>query len=79
VTHDEAIARCAELNQTAEGGQHWFAKQADDGEWEVVSVRSDGFRRSDPLKATVEAKPKPAEQPDPRPTIFRNIPPFGPG
>jgi hypothetical protein len=33
--------------------------------------------RRDPLKATTEAKPKPSEAEDPRPAIFRNIPPYG--
>jgi hypothetical protein len=79
LTREEAVARCAELNRDGEGGQRWFAKKRDDGEWEIVSVAAPGFRRVDPLKATVEAKPKPAEPPDPRPAIFRNIPPFGPG
>lgn len=50
-----------------------------DREWEVVSLLVEGFRRPDPLKATIETKPQPAEPPDPRPAIFRNIPPFGPG
>jgi hypothetical protein len=50
-----------------------------DGGWEIVSVLLEGFRHTDPLKASIETKPKPSEPPDPRPSIFRNIPPFGPG
>lgn len=79
MTHEDAAARCEELNREGDGGRHWFAKQNADDEWVVVSVDVEGFRRPDPLKATTEAKPKPSEQPDPRPSIFRNIPPFGPG
>ena len=79
VTQEEAVARCTELNRTREGGRHWFAKQDVDGEWELVSVLLEGFRQTDPLKASIETKPKPSEPPDPRPSIFRNIPPFGPG
>jgi hypothetical protein len=79
MTREEAVARCAELNRAAEGGRRWFPKERHDGEWDVVSLLVEGFRRTDPLKASIESKPQPAEPPDPRPTIFRNIPPFGPG
>ena len=79
MTREQAAARCAELNREGDGRQRWFAKVRDDGEWEIVSVVAPGFRRPDPLRATVETKPQPAEPPDPRPSIFRNIPPFGPG
>jgi hypothetical protein len=79
MTHDQAVARCAELNRDAQGGRQWFAKEKREGEWEVVSVVVEGFDRPDPLKASIETKPKPTEPPDPRPAIFRNIPPFGPG
>jgi hypothetical protein len=79
MTYEEAAARCDQLNREGDGGRRWFAKQNGDDEWVVVSVDVEGFRRPDTLKATTEAKPKPSEPPDPRPSIFRNIPPFGPG
>jgi hypothetical protein len=79
MTHEEALARCAELNRAREGGRKWFARQNVDGEWDVVSVLVEGFRSADPLKASIETRPEPSEPPDPRPSIFRNIPPFGPG
>jgi hypothetical protein len=79
MTREEAVARCAQLNQNDEDGRHWLARQNNDGEWEVVSVRVAGLGRPDGLKASIETKPKPSEPPDPRPAIFRNIPPFGPG
>ena len=47
-------------------------------EWEIVSVALPQQHRVGPLKETVEAKPRPAEPPDPRPAIIRNIPRTGP-
>jgi hypothetical protein len=79
MTREEAATRCDQLNREGEGGRHWFPKQNADGDWVIVSVDAKGFRRPDPLKASIETKPKPQEPSDPRPTIFRNIPPFGPG
>lgn len=79
MTREEAVARCAELNRAAEGGRRWFPKENHDGDWEIVSVVAEGLRRPDQLKASIETRPKPSEPPDPRPAIFRNIPPFGPG
>jgi elongation factor P hydroxylase len=78
MTREEAEARCAELNGEVERDRQWFARQVEDEEWEIVSVAlPDGTSR--PLKGTIEAKPKPPQSPDPRPSLFRNIPPFGPG
>jgi hypothetical protein len=55
----------------------WVAREIADG-WEVVKVRlPEGIRR-DPLKATTEAKPKPPQADDPRPSSFRQVPPYGP-
>lgn len=54
----------------------WMARGDADGEWDVVKVRIPGLRTA-PLKATVEAKPKPPQPDDPRPSTFRNVPPFG--
>lgn len=79
MTREEAVGGWAELNRDGGGARQWFAKEKDDGEWEIVSILVKGFRRPDPLKASIETKPKPAAPPDPRPAIFRNIPPFGPG
>ena len=79
MTHEEAVTRCAQLNRDSDGKQHWFIREMDDGEWELVSVTVEGFRRPDPLKASEAARPQPSEPPDPRPSIVRNIAPFGPG
>lgn len=78
MTHEQASERCAELNRQG-GAEHWFPRETPDGDWEIVSVAVDGFRPRDPLKETTEARPEPRDEPDPRPSIFRNIPPFGPG
>jgi hypothetical protein len=55
----------------------WLAREDPPGEWSVAKVRLPAGVKIDPLKATVEAKPKPREGDDPRQAIFRNIPPYG--
>jgi hypothetical protein len=79
MTRDEAIAAAKRF-----GADHpdrathtWIAREDPAGSWEVVKVRLPPGVRRDPLKATTEAKPKPSEADDPRPAIFRNIPPYG--
>jgi hypothetical protein len=79
MTHEQALARCAELNADAEREREWFPKQVGSDDWEVVWVTIPGFNRTGPLKETIESRPRPSEPPDPRPTIIRNIPPYGPG
>jgi hypothetical protein len=79
MTHEQAIARCAELNAEPDRQLEWFPKQVSPDEWTTVSVAIPGMRRIEPLKAAIESKPRPSEPPDPRPAIFRNIPPYGPG
>ena len=78
MTREEAEARCAELNGEVERDRQWFPRQVEAEEWEVVSVALPE-EATRPLKGTIEAKPKPSQPPDPRPSLFRNIPPFGPG
>jgi hypothetical protein len=79
MTHEQAIARCAQLNRDEDGERRWFVRQAGDEDWEIVSVVAPGLHRLGPLKEGVESKPRPSEPPDPRPTIIRNIPPYGAG
>jgi hypothetical protein len=55
----------------------WLAREDSPGEWSVAKVRLPAGMKRDPLKATVEAKPKPREADDPRPAPFRDIPPYG--
>jgi hypothetical protein len=79
MTRDEAMNAAKRL--TAEHPDRrthtWIARESTPGGWEVVKVRLPGEMRRDPMKATTEAKPKPPEADDPRPAIFRNIPPYG--
>jgi hypothetical protein len=56
----------------------WIAREGADGDWQVLKVAIPG-RRREPLAETTEAKPAPPQPDDPRPSIYRNIPPFGPG
>ena len=55
----------------------WMARGTPDGAWDVVKVRIPGGLRTEPLKGTVEAKPKPPQADDPRSSAHPNIPPFG--
>jgi hypothetical protein len=77
MTHEEAVARCAELNRDEPGERHWLPKRVGDEAWEVVAVSGAGLRSRGPLKEGVESKPMPSEAPDPRPSLFRNVPPYG--
>ena len=54
----------------------WMARGSADGGWEVVKVRLPGLRTA-PLKASIESRPRPPQPDDPRPSTFRNVPPFG--
>ena len=79
MTHAEAIEHCQQRNRNEQGERHWFVKQAGPDQWQVVCMTTPGLQPLGPLKATVEVRPEPDEPPDPRPSIIRNIPPFGPG
>lgn len=78
MTRREADARCEQLNREQTGRRHWFVRQSRPDDWEVVSMSGLPFAARGPLKADVESAPRPGPPPDPRPTIIRNIPPFGP-
>lgn len=75
MTHQEANERCAKLNGELNRERQWFARETAPGDWEIISVAVLGMR---PIKAVVESRPQ-QHQPDPRPSIMRNIPPYGPG
>jgi hypothetical protein len=79
MTHEQAIVRCRELNCDENRDREWFARQVGPDDWEIVSVAVPGRRPAGPLKETIETRPRPSDPPDPRPSIIRNIPPFGPG
>ncbi|MDQ6731269.1 MAG: hypothetical protein M3022_13490 [Actinomycetota bacterium] len=79
MTKPEADARCVELNRRSSGDEHWFARKAGDNEdWTVVQMSGMPARRRGRLKADVETPPRPGAPPDPRPSLIRNIPPYGP-
>jgi hypothetical protein len=79
MTHDEATAHCAELNRDEEAERHWFVRATGPDEWEAISVSGAGMGRPAGLKAGVESRPEPSQPPDPRPSLIRNIPPYGAG
>jgi hypothetical protein len=55
----------------------WMASEGADGGWSVVKVALPPGTRVDPLKATTEAKPKPAPQDDPRSHLGTTAPYHG--
>jgi hypothetical protein len=77
MTHEEATARCEQLNRDEPGAPRWFVSRAGTDEWHVVTAAMPGSDASGPLQASVESRPVPQNPPDPRPSIIRNIPPFG--
>jgi hypothetical protein len=79
MTHDEALVRCQELNSEETGDRHWLPKRLESGDWDVVAISGTGMRPQGPLKESAVARARPSDAPDPRPSIFRNIPPYGAG
>ena len=79
MNHDAATQRAAELNRQEQQGRHWFVRETDPGNYEVVAVTAPGLPSHGELHASIVSKPKPTEPADPRPIMFRNIPPFGAG
>jgi hypothetical protein len=79
MTREEATMQAEKLrSEHPDRATHtWAPREVSAGEWQVVKVRLPAGVRIDPLKATTEAKPRPPEADDPRPAIFRNIPPYG--
>jgi hypothetical protein len=55
----------------------WILREEPAGEWQVVRVPLPPGMKRDPMSATTEAKPEPRDAEDPRPAMFRNIPPYG--
>lgn len=79
MTRDEASARAAALNADASADEHWLVRESASDGWEVVRLTGAGLGALRPSGAHVESRPRPEEPADPRPALFRNIPPFGPG
>ena len=74
MTRDEAADRAAALNaEHADRARYrWMAREAD-GSWQVVRMAFPGGVRIDPLKASVESRPKPQPADDPRPLFDKNV------
>ena len=51
----------------------WMPRESEAGGWSVVKVAMPGGASIDPLRATVETKPKPPEPDDPRSAYERNV------
>jgi hypothetical protein len=81
VTREEAERHCRRLAaEHPDRATHvWIAREGPAGEWSVAKVQLPPGMTRDPLKASVETKPRPPQADDPRPAIFRNIPPYGAG
>ena len=79
MTRDEATARAAALNAEASVDEHWLVREAPSGEWAVAKLTGPGLGHTRATGTHSESRPKPEEPDDPRPALFRNIPPFGPG
>jgi hypothetical protein len=78
MTREEATTRCEELNREHPGAPRWFVSRAGTDEWHVVSVTMPASDAG-PLHASIESRPVPQNPPDPRPSLIRNIPPYGAG
>ncbi len=77
MTRAEAEAQAASRNDQADRDTRWMVRQVTDGEWDVVRMTAPGLGAVRPSGAHTESRPRPEEPADPRPAIFRNIPPYG--
>jgi hypothetical protein len=78
MTRDEATARAAALNAEASADEHWLVREAPSGEWAVAKLTGPGVGDTRATGTHSESRPKPEQPDDPRPALFRNVPPFGP-
>ena len=74
MTHDEAEAAALRLGtEHPDRATHkWIPREATGGSWEIVKIRVPEGMRIDPLKTSVESKPKPPPG-DPRTSYDRNV------
>lgn len=79
VRREQAEYQAAQHNREhpERGSYQWLARRASNDEWSVVRVSRLPGRPLDPLKETIEAKPRPPQPDDPRPGDWQRIPPYG--
>lgn len=77
MTREEVERLCERLaREHPDRATHaWLARQ-ESGGWSVVRIERPPGSRAEPLKATVEARPKPPQPDDPRPLDWKNVPPY---
>jgi hypothetical protein len=73
MTRDEAEQRVREL-QAEQPGFHFFAREREDGAWEVAKVPIPEQLKHGPYKETIEAAPRPDTGDDPRTGNERRLP-----
>jgi hypothetical protein len=78
MTRVEATARAAALNAEASADEHWLIREGSPGEWSVARLTGRGLGAVRPSGTHSESRPRSEDPADPRPALFRNIPPFGP-
>jgi hypothetical protein len=77
MNRQEAEALCEQLKREHPERQKytWLPRRAEaDDAWQVVKVQLPEGLQREPMKATVEAKPKPAQPDDQRSILSRNAP-----
>jgi hypothetical protein len=80
VDRDEARRECKRLRQEhPERATHTWIPREVDGQWQVVRVPLPPGVRRDPLRASVEAKPKPPQSDDAPPWRAGGVPPYAAG
>jgi hypothetical protein len=80
VNQEEARRECERLRREhPERATHTWISREIDGRWEIVRVPLPPGMRRDPLKATVEAKPKPPQSDDAPLWQAGGVPPYASG
>ena len=79
MTRAEAEAECARLaTESPDRDRHrWIPRDEGDGNWSVVRIGIPPA--TEPTGSETRGDERPATPDDPRPAIWQNIPPWGPG
>ena len=75
MTRDEAMAAAKKFGaEHVDRATHrWVPRETAGGDWEVAKIPVPSGMRIDPLSTSIEAKPKPPQPDDPRPSYDRNV------